>query len=255
VKKRLALVVAAATALAGLGSLAAFADTINTPYANVNIDPHSAIWFDGAESNPAPLSGYLVFHTDGRVSCGTTDGPDAGHTPQNLFIENGCSIMGMLPSQAQVGGGPGVMIPNLPAWPGLPTTPVIPGFSWPAQLPAPQLPVLPKVPGATVNLKNMPTMPNMPSVGNVQNQVPGAEVKLHDMPKLPGAPTGLPSGARIIGAVPSKSGVVSTATSALSTATSKLPVGVPAAASTLVSQATTTLSFVTSGLPVHLPSI
>ena len=75
-KKRLALVLAAAAAMGSLSVVAANADAlVNTPIGSANVDPATGITLDGNSTNPDPLDGYLIITPDGTVHCSDQGGP------------------------------------------------------------------------------------------------------------------------------------------------------------------------------------
>ena len=104
-KKRLVLVLAAASAMGSLGMFAAHADQVTTKglptdavgYATVDTDGARTVTLDGAQSNPDPLGGYLIINSDGSVDCGDNAAVQPDDTDPNHTFQHGCnpSVPGM----------------------------------------------------------------------------------------------------------------------------------------------------------------
>jgi hypothetical protein len=88
VKKRFALVLAAASAMGTIGIVAAHAAPLPTPLGTATVNESGyVVLLDGDAGNPAPLGGYLGVTTDGGVDCGD----NAAAQPGSAGFAHGCN--------------------------------------------------------------------------------------------------------------------------------------------------------------------
>jgi len=168
VKKRLALVVAAATVLSGAGAIAAHASTVTTSLGGASVDTTKGVWVDGADSNPSIGAAYVIINTRGQMWCDSTDGPMTHHSASNPFHAKPCSDpTSMVPMAPSIDFSP-VLVP-VAVWNAMGTV-----SAAIASLPAAPI----DVPSVDVNIGHVP------AVG-----MPHPSVTITGLPKLPLPPT------------------------------------------------------------------